>query len=655
MLAISKASKPIIAAVLIGIAGLFAVPAYSASDGNEDARAALEEAAKLRDGHDLRGANVAALNAIKEDPDWPLGHIARAEISLGLFDAVTAKAELEKALSLGTPRAELNHLIGEALWLLGEYDLAEKALLDPDLNDPRRAHALRILGRVYMERGQLDKARDTFDNALGIEGDSSIIWTDIGRYRLLAGDQKAALEAVDKAVELYPENVRALTLRGRITRNQVGVLPALTWFERALEISPNDVPTLEEYGATLGEVGRYRDMLEVARKIISLDRQNGRAYYLQAVIAARAGDYGLTQRILALAGSKINQLPGAMLMAGIAEYQMGNLNKSIDIFKRLLEQQPQNLRVRKLLALATYRSGDAVGALQEIRPLAIRRDADSYSLRIAGRAFEANGQRLRAAGGLDNSARPSIAQKDPLSDARSDLNISESARRNPDNARYVVPHIRVLMRKGNLGSALSLAQRLRKKNPGVANAHMIEGDVLLKRGSLAAAELAYGRAAQISFTAPVMLRLANIYRLKGDGDAQRTLVASFVRNNPNSLPALRLLAYYQLDDGNWQQATGPLEYVLWRTGYNDSVLLANLARAWMGAGDLDKAADYAAISYRIDPANPMVTKVYGQVLLAKGTKPKAAFELLEKASILVPDDKQVAADLKKARKAYKRK
>ncbi|MEE9433065.1 MAG: tetratricopeptide repeat protein [Sphingorhabdus sp.] len=631
-----------------------ALAAQPASKGNADALEAIGEAAEYRDQQNLRAANVAALNAIKADPKWPMGHIARAEISLGLFDAITAKAELERALSLGVPREELNHLIGEALWLLGELELAEKTLLRPGLTPRRQTHADRILGRVYMDKGELDNAGRAFDRALKLGQDDSMLWTDIGRFRLVSGNQKGAIEASDRAIKLNAENVRALEFRGRMTREQYGLATGLAWFERALAINADDVPTLEEYAATLGELGRNRDMLAQARKIISLDSKNGRAYYMQAVIAARAGDYGLAQRVLALAGSRINELPGALLLSGISEYQMGNFNKAIDIFKRLLDAQPHNIAARKFLARAMYKTGDAEGALEEIRPLAARADADSYSLNLAGRAFEANGERDRAASGLDAASMPLIRLARPLDDWLSDGGIADAARRNPNNAHYVIPYIRSLMRRGQLGVALLQAQRLRTKNPGVANAHLIEGDVLIDRRSVKSAIDAYNRSAAINFTEPVMLRLAEAYRQQNNGKAQRDLVTAFVANNPTSLPGLRLLAYYHLDDGNWNQAIAPLEYVLWKTGYNDSILLANLARAWSGSGDHEKAASYAAIAYRIDPANPMVTHVYGQILLRSGKRPKAAYELLYKAAQLMPDNKQARADFKKGQAAYKK-
>jgi len=67
-----------------------------------------------------------------------------------------------------------------------------------------------------------------------------------------------------------------------------------------------------------------------------------------------------------------------------------------------------------------------------------------------------------------------------------------------------------------------------------------------------------------------------------------------------------------------------------RVGYNDSILLANLARAYSGSGKHDAAVRDAAIAYRIAPANMMVTRTYANVLRKSGKRPKAARELAAK-------------------------
>ena len=94
-------------------------------------------------------------------------------------------------------------------------------------------------------------------------------------------------------------------------------------------------------------------MLKVARKIISLDSRNAKAYYMQAVIAARADNYDLAKRLLPRLG-RFADLPAPMLLSGVVEYETGNVERAIEQFQRLLATQPRNMMVRTLLARALY-------------------------------------------------------------------------------------------------------------------------------------------------------------------------------------------------------------------------------------------------------------------------------------------------------------
>ncbi len=617
---------------------------------NPDARAAYDEAKALRATYDLRGARVELLNAIKADPKWAPAHVAQAQVALDLFNGAAAQAEIEKAIDLGTRQADVQHLLGAALWLQGKLDDAEGVLTDPDLPATDTVYANRILGRVYMDKGDLVAAEAAFTKALDRAPKDSLLWTDIARFRFVSGNQKGAIEAVDYAVRLAPNNIRALELRGRLIRSQFGVVAALPWFERALQISPNDIPVLEEYAATLGEAGRNRDMLTQVRIIIALDARNGKAYYLQAVIAARAGEYDLARRILPMAGARMNATPGAMLVAGVSEYELGNTNQAIDIFRRLVLTQPANMDFRRLLARAMYRNGDALDALDEIKPLAARPDADNYSLMLAARAYEAAGENAKAAPLLDAAAQPVVRHAIPLAEMLTLSAAADGARRNPNNARFVVPYIRSLMLERNYEAAAIEAKRLQNANSGVADAHVIMGDVEIERGNVTSAIVAYAKAREINYSEGTMLRIVDAHRRLGNANGAREALIAYLTFNPSSLMAQRLLAYLMLDNREYAGAIPLLERLRTRIGYNDSILLANLARAYSGARRHDDAIAAAGTAYRIDPANPMVTHVYGQVLLKSGKRPKAARELLQKAAILVPGNAEIAAELKWAKR-----
>jgi cellulose synthase operon protein C len=644
--------KQLVCAILLSacVGGYFALRAAP----NSDARDAYDEAQTYLKQHDLRSARVALLNAVKAEPKWTDALVGHAKVSLDLFDPVSAQASLERAVAAGLPQEKVAHLLGQALWMQGKLDDAETVLEDKDIPLANLAYAHRIMARVQMDKGDFVASQNAFDAAIKITPKDSMVWTDLARLRFVTADQKGAIDAVEYALKLDGGNIRALEFRGRLMRSQFGITAALPWFERGLQIESTDVPLLEEYAVTLGEAGRYNDMLAQARKIISLDSANPRAYFMQAVLAARAGNYDLAKRILPRAGSTFNELPAAMLLDAICEYELDNYNRSVDQLQRLLAMQPRNRKVRTLLAQAMYRAGDPLDALDTIREIAGRGDADSYSLMTTARAFEASNQQGRAANPLNDAAMPVIRPALPLPEPMSLAAAADQARRSPTDARVIIPYIRLLMASGDVSTAYTEALRLQAGNGGVSDAHVLVGDIELARGNAPAAVAAFQKAREINFTEPVMLRLVGALARSGDDKLAGETLAAYLAFNPTSLTGLRLAGYRNLDGKHWKVATNLLERVRARLGYNDSILLANLARGYSGAGQHDAAIRNAAIAYQIAPANMMVTHVYGQVLLKSGKQPKAAAELLQKAALMMPDNDEVAAELKTARAAFRK-
>ena len=639
------------------VAALFFAAASSATayKPNADARAAFVRAMEFRSALDYRSARVELMNATAEDGRWGQAFVAQAEVALELFDAVAARAALDKATALGVPENETAHLLGHAHLLLGDLDFARSILSGKTIAPRFRPYADRILGRVLMDLGDTTAAEQTFNQAIKRTPDDSKLWTEIARFRLVIANQGGAIDAADYALKLDPNNVRALELRGRLVRSQFGVVAALPWFERALAVSPNDIPVLEEYGATLGEAGRYADMLAQARKIIALDSKNARAMYMQSVIAARAGNYTLARRIIPHIGGSFADFPGPKLLSAIVEFEAGNWNIAIDHFENLVELQPSNIKMRSLLARALYKAGDHRGAWDVIARFVDRPDADSYTIMLGARILEAMGETKPAAGRLDRVAYPNAIIARPFMDNRSLDGAAADAGRNPRSAGAVVPYIRLLLAAGNTGAARIEANRLLEGNAGVVEAHIVSGDVETAAGNGQAAIDAYERARKIAFSSSIMLRLVSAYRQSGNNAAASKTISEFLSFNPDSLSGQRLWAFDLLDREQWQDAIIWLKRARVRLGYNDPVLNANIARAYAGAGQLDDALREAQLAYRVHPANIMATHIYGQMLLKSGKHPKAAYNLLRKANKLDPARKDIAADYLAAQKAWQRK
>jgi tetratricopeptide (TPR) repeat protein len=597
-----------------------------------------------------RTARIEFLNAIKAQPNNKALRIAQARTYLQLGNGAAAEDELKRANALGVAESETAHLMAHALLLQGQ---AERAVAAANKAGPAHAaYANRMLGRAFSALGRMEDAAQAFDRALAAAPDEAALWADIGRFRRDTGEVAGAITAADRAVALDPESVEGLILRGELTRNQYGLAAAIPWFDRALDIDPSNVTALIERASTLGDLGRTRDMLADTRRILSVSPDDPSAYYLQAVLAARGGDYGLARSLYRRTGGAFDRRPAAMLLAGTIELGAGNAELATRPLERLVEAQPGNFKARRLLGSAQWQSGDAAAAVRTLRPLADRADADSYTLSVIGKAYARLGDEGQAARYLARAAapRPSAlaALENPLADNEIDL-LRRDAARQPGAAPAQIALIRALLGRGLGAEALQRARQLQAANPGAPDSHVLVGDALAIQGDYAAAVGAYRRAANLAFSEPVALRLVEALRNSGNPAGAAQVLALFLQQNPQNLAAQILAADANLQARRWPEAIALYEAARRRTGDRDATLLNNLAWAYAETGDYERAVPLARRAWTLEPRNPVTADTLGWLLYKSGEDRMGGLALLEQAARGAPSDAEIRAHLKDAR------
>lgn len=337
------------------------------------ARTELALSVRLLKAGNYSAARSHAQAAIKADPSWGLAHAMLARSFLAIGDGVAAEGELGRARDAGFDPARAHQLYAHAWLLQGD---ANRALTEAaKAGAPYSGYAIRIGARALAAQGDVAGAQAALSTLLADAPKDSFAWSDLGRIKYQAGDIAGAIESAQRAVDLDADNVEAITLRGELVRGQYGLIAALPWFENALGHDAYYHPALIEYAATLGDVGRYTDMLPATRKALAARPGSPQALYLQAVLAARAGKDDLARTLLARTGGQLNAMPGARLLSGTLAYKAGAYQQAIDDWRVLVGQQPTNITARRLLGAALLRSGDPQGALDVLRPVALRNSA----------------------------------------------------------------------------------------------------------------------------------------------------------------------------------------------------------------------------------------------------------------------------------------
>lgn len=572
----------------------------------------------------------------------------RAIADLARGDGTAAEQDIINARRAGVADAATHHLLAHAYLLQGD---AARALREADaagIPAPFALYAAKIRIKADLARGDVTAAGSEINAALATHPNDDVLWTELTRARAFVGDLGGAMATAQRATQLNPRSAEALLLVASLTRDQQGLGAAVPLFNQALQIDPHNVPALLERAATLGELGQAHAMLDDTRRALAIQPNNAQAFYLQAVLAARAGNYDLARALLYKCTPALDHLPGQMLLRGIVDAQLGDTEQAISQLRLLLDVRPNNFTVRRLLGHLFSIDNDPEAAIDVLKPLADRPDADSYALLTIARAYEDTDNRAAAAPYLDRAAIPAAGQATPF---EPDIPLNLLARNDsaaPTSAENTVPFIQGLILAGNTAFAVDRAQALATLNPGVPLAHVILGDAQLAKGDMPAAIAAYQRAVALAPTEPTLLRLINAYQRAHDNPHAIGALQLYLKTNPNNIEALRLLASLDIAETQWRAAIVVLERLRARLGNHDAQLLNELAICWSNAGDAPRALVYARAAYALQPANPILAQSYGWQMFQSGTQQADGIALLEKAVNMAPDHPALRLELAQA-------
>jgi tetratricopeptide (TPR) repeat protein len=470
--------------------------------------------------------------------------LAEAAAALERGDGISAEVAARRALDGGAPRSEVAALIGEAELVQGDLGDARGWLAPGEFSPATRERGFHALGRLEMEDGDLEAAAQAFDQALAGGSGSARLWVDIGRLRYRAGQHRLAVEAAGRAVAIDPDEPRALEFQAQLTRDSRGVVAAMPLFERALDKAPDDLGLLGEYAATLGEAGRHKDMLRIARRMVELDPRHPRAYYLQAVLAARAGRDDLARRLLARTNGAYDDVPAGLLLDGIVGLRSGDTTLAVDRFDELARNQPENAAAALLLGRALLADGEANEVIARFGSAADRSQAPRYLVALVGRAYEQLGRREEAARYLDRAGTTGAEGLDVLPVISDD----------PRGAGADVTQLRQLLAQGRGAEASALAGQVRQRYSGSIDVDILTGDVALLNDDPAAALEDYQRAAAIRRDFALVERMVAAQQRLGREDAATALLADYLAQNPRSAGAAAALGRLMAARGDERRA-----------------------------------------------------------------------------------------------------
>ncbi|MEO5705685.1 MAG: hypothetical protein ABIT10_06015 [Alteraurantiacibacter sp.] len=532
--------------------------------------------------------------------------IAEAEAALARQDGVAAELAGKRALDEGAARAAVAAYIGEGELLQGDLAQAREWLGAGAFDARTHDRGFRALARLEIAANDLAAADAAFNEVLANGTPSAALWVEIGRLHYRAGEHQAALAAARRGIAMDADDPAALEFIAQLTRDAQGPLASLELFRRAMRAAPDDLQLASHYAATLGDAGEHGQMLAVVRDIVKANPDQPQAYYLQAILAARAGNDDLARQLWWGTGGAFDQSAAGLLVSGVLEYRSGNPALAAARFARLSRLQPFSLSAQVLFARALVANGEANVAIPVLAPLAAREDASAYTLVLLARAYEQIGLREDAAVLLDRAALMPRSVN-PTSAAIPAIWPRDEAGRTRDPADPV-QQLRELVNSDRLGEAQARVAAIAAEVDGSADLQMLGGDIALLQGDGAGAMAQYRQAATIRRNWPLVQRMGAVLSAQGKAAAARTTLADHLRTNPREVQAAALLGRMERDAGHPAQAAVLLRHAAAiGSGPSDPFLLGDLAELEQRLGQRARAQGHARAALALFPGNRRLT------------------------------------------------
>lgn len=417
-------------------------------------------------------------------------------------------------------------------------------------------------------------------------------WVEAARRDYREGAHLDALDATYRALKLRPHHPGALLLRAQMVRDAHGPAQALGWFEAALRIAPRDPEILSEYAATLGEAGHHRKMLGAVRALARLSPDHMQITYLQAVLAARAGEPILAKTLLERSGAVDAGRPAAMLLDAVIDIQGERFASAQETLESLTMRQPANRTISELLARTLWLAGDDKELVRRFEAPARAVDSTPYLAMLVGRALERQGDRGAAAPFLKRAYAGRAA--------------NQAIMKGQGPARGSLPEptltIRALLDAKRFAEAERYAAALRARFPGSADMASLAADVAMARGQPAVALGLYAETARVRRPWPLTRKAFAAYLDYGDPVAANVLVARHLLGEPRNAEALMLLAAHSAARTDWAEVEELLDNAIVLGAGNDPELLALRARAARESGELAVARRFERLAFGLHPA-----------------------------------------------------
>lgn len=515
------------------------------------------------------------------------------------------------------------------------------AILEPALNSaPNDARLLGLLGTASERLGKTNEAVAYFERATEQEPDNAGLQTQLALGKLRTGQTDEAIEALEDVVDKNPTAVRATSALLAAHIRSGAYDKAMAEVADLRKRSPN-APLPDYYeGAVLvakRDLAGGRQAFEAALK---KDPKFHAARFALARVNVAEGD---RPKAMAQIAKVLEAEPGnerAILDMSELQAQAGKLDDAIATLDKARRADPKTVSVRLRLVDAYLAKKEGERALVVARETATLTGGTPPALDALGRAQSAVGDKASAIGTYrqivaqlpqSGAALQRLAGALLLNDdaAGAKQALLQAARVDPTFAPAQQDYVRLAARGGGADAAIAAAKELKENSPSSAVAPVLLGESYVQAKKYGEAVAVFRQIRTDKPSNAILIREAEALSADKKGGEARALLEGWVKDNPGDQPVRLALAGLHLQAKNEPAAIAQYEAVL-AAAPNNVLALNNLAWS-LRETDGARALTLAARAAELAPNAAEVLDTYGWLLVLRN-EPVKAVEPLQKAA-----------------------
>lgn len=351
-----------------------------ASSFAADVKTLLSDAQTAANKGEFKEAEIHLKNGLQDHPDNSKLRVALAMNYIAMGKGKFAAQELNKVISLGVDKSNLQIPLTKAMLMQGKADKIINSINDIIGQSKTNLAILRALqGRAYLHKNKRASANKLFLRAYTMAPEAMEVQISMAiMYSMQANTEKSRL-LIEPLYFKHPYNVDILILKGNLLRFDKQYEQAITVFKTIKKIQPNNLTAWLGHINSLISLQDHAQASDLIIQLIELYPEYEEGHRLQAIMAFQLKDFAKAHNAI-INIENINPDNTSILLLGAAvSFHLHNYERAEKKLNAYLKVDPGNLTATKILAEVKLNSNQPDKALEILLPF---KDEEDGALKV---------------------------------------------------------------------------------------------------------------------------------------------------------------------------------------------------------------------------------------------------------------------------------